>query len=281
MNDLRIPVSKEEVRALNASGILRSRNGRQRLIVWHRRIGLASALLVIFLALSGLLLNHANRLGLDQSQVNADWLLRWYGFPPAQEPVGFRAGERWLSWTGARLLLDRKPVMESQTAPIGAAALSDRLLAAAFPDALVLIDADGAVVERLGAESLPGALQRIGMQPGGALAIQTSQGRFSGAANLLEWQPTSADAAWSGAEAVPAVLRTHLMQMQRGPGIPASRVLQDLHSGRIFGAWGPWLMDAAAIAFVIMAVTGIIHWYRQRRRALIYRRRGADRRHHR
>ena len=277
MNDMRFPVPDKNLGALDELSVPRRRNGLQRLIVWHRRIGLATAIIVIFLALSGLLLNHANRLGLDQTEISADWLLRWYGFPPAQEPVSYRAGEYWISWTGARLMLDENPVMETKTAPVGVAALSNALLAAAFADALVLIDAGGAVLERVGAESLPGTLQRIGVQAGGALAVQTPNGRFAAAADLIEWHPTSAEAAWSGAETAPAALRERLLKTQRGPGLPAERVLQDLHSGRIFGAWGPWLMDAAAIAFVIMAITGFVYWFRQRR-ALKYRRYGADRR---
>ena len=43
------------------------------------------------------------------------------------------------------------------------------------------------------------------------------------------------------------------------------RVLLDLHSGRIMGAVGPWIMDAAAILLLVLALTGIWMWTALRR----------------
>lgn len=279
MNDVRFPVPKQQPQRVSRPGIARRRTSAQWLIVWHRRIGLAAAIVVVLLAVSGLLLNHTHRLGLDQTQVTANWLLRWYGFPTAADAISYRAGEQWISWTGARLMLDDKPVMETQTAPIGAAALPQGLLAAGFPDALALIDAGGAIIERIGAESLPGTLQRIGTNTEGLIVVETPQGRFVADRDLIAWRATNADPAWSHTADAPAALREQLLRAERGPGLPAERVLQDLHSGRIFGPWGPWLMDAAAIAFVVMAITGIVFWWNQRRRTMTYRRSGEDRRH--
>ena len=49
------------------------------LYLWHRYIGLAAALFVIVLTVTGLLLNHTEELGLDSSSVQSDTLLDWYG----------------------------------------------------------------------------------------------------------------------------------------------------------------------------------------------------------
>ncbi|CAN0486468.1 unnamed protein product, partial [Phaeothamnion confervicola] len=152
-------------------------------------------------------------------------------------------------------------------AAIGAVALGNGLVAAAFADGIVLLAADGNVVERLGAASLPDAPQRIGLTDSARLALGTAQGTFVADADLIAWQPARATPAWSAPQAAPPALRDALALAQRGAGLSAERVLLDLHSGRLFGAWGPWVMDAAAIVFVILALTGIIHWGWRRRRA--------------
>jgi uncharacterized iron-regulated membrane protein len=38
-------------------------------------------------------------------------------------------------------------------------------------------------------------------------------------------------------------------------------VLLDLHSGRIVGGWGIYLVDIIALLFIIIAITGIWMWW--------------------
>ena len=42
------------------------------------------------------------------------------------------------------------------------------------------------------------------------------------------------------------------------------RVLLDLHSGRLFGPWGVRLVDAMALLFAVLAVSGLIISWRRR-----------------
>jgi hypothetical protein len=263
MNDVRMAFigKRLENGRVNAA---RAGNATQGLIVWHRRLGIAVALIVLLLAVTGLLLNHTHRLGLDNTHVTASWLLRWYGYPPV-EMVSHRVGERWITWTGRRLYLQDKPVMETDGAPVGAVAAGNRVIVVAFPDLLVLLDPDGKIMERLGRESLPGGLRRIGAS-GERIVAATAAGQAVADADLVTWQPSQAAARWSTPQEAPAALRERLLSAERGPGLSAERVLQDVHSGRIFGRWGPWVMDAAAILFVILAVTGITCWWARRAR---------------
>ncbi len=43
-----------------------------------------------------------------------------------------------------------------------------------------------------------------------------------------------------------------------GGGLPLERVVLDLHSGRLFGWLGPYVMDAAALGLLIVAITGLL-----------------------
>ena len=58
--------------------------------LWHRRIGLLALVLVIILAITGIMLNHTEKLNLDNTFINNSLLLSWYGIEPEEEPISFR-----------------------------------------------------------------------------------------------------------------------------------------------------------------------------------------------
>lgn len=76
-----------------------------------------------------------------------------------------------------------------------------------------------------------------------------------------------------------AALKLHTVHLQSGwlhswyglpdpketefPGLTADRVLLDLHTGKFFGQWGPYVMDAAALAFLFLTGTGFYLWWRR------------------
>jgi hypothetical protein len=47
---------------------------------WHRRVGVTSAVFVIILAVTGLILNHNIMLDLHNVHITNPWLLEWYGY---------------------------------------------------------------------------------------------------------------------------------------------------------------------------------------------------------
>ena len=49
----------------------------------------------------------------------------------------------------------------------------------------------------------------------------------------------------------------------RGKGLSMERVVLDLHSGRIFGHYGIYLMDTAAIALLWLSLSGLWVWWRR------------------
>ena len=69
-----------------------------------------------------------------------------------------------------------------------------------------------------------------------------------------------------------------LLVAYRGNGLKLERVILDLHSGRIFGDYGVYLMDAAAIALLWLSFSGLWVWNSRRRKML---RKKHYRKHHR
>jgi uncharacterized iron-regulated membrane protein len=82
---------------------------------------------------------------------------------------------------------------------------------------------------------------------------------------FLKWAETDRlEADWSQAQTPAPQLRAALAQAWRGTGLSLERVLLDIHSGRILGAWGIWLVDAAAVLFLVLAASGVWLWSRRR-----------------
>lgn len=243
------------------------------LYVWHRYVGISAALLVLLLAATGLILNHSDDWQLDQRHVQAPWLLDWYGIRAPKDVASFAVGAQRLSQLGSRLYLDQQQVAEA-TAPLAGAVRSQDMIVAALADTVILLTPDGEVIERLGpAHGTPAGIRRLGLGPAGQIVAQTQGQVLINNADMEQWRPASdvanPDIQWSLGSALPDALRHQLEQQFRGQGLPWERVLLDVHSGRIIGSWGPWIMDAAAILMFFLALSGIVLWLkgllRQRR----------------
>ncbi len=257
-------------------GAARVRRLFRSLYLWHRYIGLSAALLVVVLAISGILLNHAGGLALKQRYVHGGWLLDWYGMhaptpdagwslPGRGEPVGLLGGRLFIGETLTGIELP----------DLRGALTMPEFIVAASSDSLLLLSPRGEQLDRLDRlAGLPhGEVRRIGMIAG-RLAAGIGAGRYVADDDLLNWRPlpTGSRVAWSESRALPDPLAQRLREDYREHLLDWERVLLDLHSGRILGQGGVWLMDAAAIMLLLLAMSGTAVWLRQKAKQRAHRR---------
>jgi len=236
----------------------------RRSVIWHRRVGLVIASLVVVIVATALPLNHIDRLGLDRRIVTSDALLDWYGMKPRGRPVSFRIGDDWLTWLGGALYLNDRP-LDRSVPPIRGAVAVDGLVIVAAPPGLVVFTEGGTLVEKISAAGLPRPIEAIGLADGGRIALRTSRGPVSASADLLDWTPVTAPVDWVRPAAPPAALENAILRAWRGRGLPWSRLLLDIHTGRILGPWGPYLVDAASLALLFLVGTGLYNRLRVRK----------------
>lgn len=235
---------------------------------WHRRLGLVAALFVLLLAVSGIVLNHSSDWGLDRRMVEWPALRLAYGDRGADLPA-YRAGERWVYRAASgKVYLDALEVAPCRGELVGAEPV-DGLLAVACTEELLLLTAAGQLVEAAsGSTGLPVPLSAIGSADS-AVVLQSG-----GSWRLADLDRMVFDRALTGGTAVrqqtaaglPAQLR------QAIPGQDAwlnwERLLLDLHSGRLFGRAGVWVVDALGILLCVLALSGVAMWGLHRRRHL-------------
>jgi hypothetical protein len=233
---------------------------------WHRRIGLISAIFVVILAITGLPLHHADSLGLTQSHVKSDWLLDSYGIEPPQNYTSFAVGNHYITASEGYLYFNHQVLSSNISGLKGAVALSN-LIVAVTPSSLFLLTLEGELIDQ---QSLPnekiGTVNGIAVE-GEQLIIGTNRGMFAASENFDSFNSINFFKApkWITSVKLPESHWQTLQQNIRGQALNWERVLIDTHSGRLFGPLGPWVMDAAAILFLLMAISGIWLWTRKKR----------------
>lgn len=240
---------------------------QQRLfLLWHRYMGITVALFAVMLVITGWLINHTEALRMDSRYVQADFILDWYGIEAPDQVKSFALGEHWISQLDDRLYLDGRPLSGNYARLVGAMKFAN-MLVAALNDEIVLLTPEGRLIERLGsAAGIPSDIQGIALGPDDNLLINAAEGQYRTDAQLLEWHKSSVpDPEWVRPDPTPERLRNQLVETYRGSILPWERVVLDLHSGRIFGWWGEWLIDFVALLILALAITGSWIWWKYRR----------------
>lgn len=237
------------------------------LFLWHRYFGLTAALFVLILAITGLLLNHSSDLRLDKRHVQTAWLLDWYGISAPAVGASFAVNGRWASEAG-RYIYWNDRLLEGLQPPLRGAVAFQEGAIVATANALWWLKPEGEVVAKLGPlDGLPSGIEAIALHDG-VIALHTAHGDYLGDRELLAWTPGAAltEMRWATPATPSTELRVRLARAQRGEGLTLERVLLDLHSGRLFGRYGPYVMDGAALLMVLLAITGVWHWAQRKRR---------------
>ena len=235
------------------------------LYIWHRYIGISTAIFVIVLTFTGLVLNHTDELELDAAYVQSDFMLDWYGITAPGELVSYQAGSAYITAVNNKIFWGSKPLLHISAPLAGVQAFGDLvvIVAAGSP---VLFTAEGELVEKLeNVVGVPTGIQAIGLSSQGLLAVKTARGVYQADENLLEWvRADSAGINWSYTHVTEPALLKSLQKAYRGTGLPMERIMLDLHSGRILGRAGVYIMDATAIGFLLLAASGVWLWVRRR-----------------
>lgn len=233
----------------------------------HAKLGVAAMLYLIFLVCSGWALNHAATLKLDQHETSAPWLMSWYGISSATPDTGFLTQSTHLAWAGDKWSLGDQVITHQHEQPLGAVE-TEGVIYIATPHSLSLFQADGQLLDKLDSASLPAtpitALGKIGHQ----LAVKTQHGIFL-TNDGLNWEKRDATKIqWSASQTLPDSVKQRL-QHDLAPSISMQRILQDIHSGRILGQYGPVFVDLVGLALLTLGLSGLWMFWRTARQGRI------------
>lgn len=230
----------------------------------HYWLGLGLALPLVMLAISGVLLNHSDDLNLDKRYSGYPLLLKLYGIKPAAPETGYPLAGHWVTQARDSLWLDAKKLDTTTRAPLVGAARLDNLLVVAQPAQLRVYTRDGRNVEHLDLPPTRTPISAITAH-NGRLLLRGTHGVFSTTSDFAAWSDTTQPWPNIGAtqQALPPQLRKRIARQLAADTLTWEKILLDLHSGRIFGSWGPYCVDAVALITLALAITGCMLWLRR------------------
>ena len=233
----------------------------------HRSLGASAAIFIIFMVISGIIINHSHSLELDRRHLSASYLLEWYGLAGPEKIVSYELGEDWLSFAGSQVFLNDSGVSNISNA-VGATRYQDMFIIAAT-DELLLLDKTGQLIERQSWENHgTKPIESIGLLTGGAVVLKSGQVNWQADTDFIAWNPTvdaRVEPDWSAPTPTPQNLEQAITRQYRGEGPSLERLLLDLHSGRFFGPVGVLIYDLIALALGFLAISGLVLWARGRR----------------
>ncbi len=231
---------------------------------WHRRIGLLAATFIIFLVITGIVLQHSDELGLPTKNLSSTWLLNYYGIKP--NPITtYQLGNQTISHAGDYLYLSGNPITENIDNLFGAIRQNNQFIVATARS-LLLIDLEGNLIDEI--TELDGLIEHplgISKSDQGNIIIRGSTNYWEGNSDLVDWHEYDGPHPnWVASSitlpSLKQVIESHDMSQQ----ISLERFLLDAHSGRVFGKYGVYVIDFAAILLLLLALTGIWLWSSRR-----------------
>ncbi len=246
----------------------------------HRWLGVIAAFWLILLAVTGVLLQHAEDWGLDKKPVRSAWLLSLHGLTPTawvyNQISGSESDPVKVQQFGQRIF--RLPVSNRQWLDLPARPLvvfssgkspDNQHLWLVFSSEIWQLSPSGELINQWDAfNGLPAPIKHTSLD-NNALILSTPDGPFAfnlATGQLAEAPPTARNNAKS------RPLR--LLAPQKIPGMLVNdRISQNLlswqkvifswHAG-LLGTW--WLNDLAAIALTYLAFSGIWLFFRKNRK---------------
>jgi len=235
------------------------------LYLWHRRIGIVAALLFLILSVTGIMLNHSPSLSLDKTHVNNAWLLNWYGIEAPELIRSFPSNQHYVSQIGENIFFDKRP-LALQNQDLTGTIFLDGMVFVSTQERLLALTASGETIEN---QALPKILLNKVIRIGSAgkhLVIEAQGATLHIDSNMDRWQdkPSPEDIRWARPVSPPTKLVAALKNRQSP--LSLERVVLDLHSGRLFGSDGVYVMDAAAIILLLLSLSGSFLWLQHHHR---------------
>lgn len=229
----------------------------------HRAIGIFSAFFVLFLSLSGFILNHAHNWGIDQKGIAFKPLLHWYGIETKTTSTGFKFGNNWLSNQQQNLYWNQQKIAPCKK--LKTVLPYQNYLLVFCSDQIIVLTTTGLIVEKL--NEFPEPIKQMSLSADGSLIfVHAESRRYQLDLEILDFLPANGDSGklfFNDPGNLPSSLQSDLDGALVDHSITWERVLLDLHSGRFFGRLGVLFVDLLAFMFFILSITGAWLWLRR------------------
>jgi hypothetical protein len=232
--------------------------------------------------ITGILLNHTEGFSLKQKQITNALILDWYGieYPPVQ--LSKVSDHRTLLSFNQTLYVNAKDLHIQCNTLLGVLENQTRHLIALCTNGIVWLNRSNKQIANLtsydfGLDRDTGQWKRIGViNDSSEIAIEFSKGNIQQLDLMNESlipvdTDTDFDITWIPAPEMKDLQALSQEEKDMLPalfGLPVERLVQDIHSGRILGPWGVWLVDGFSLIFLFISLSGCLIWIRSKKKKI-------------
>ncbi|MCW8929837.1 MAG: PepSY domain-containing protein [Gammaproteobacteria bacterium] len=238
-------------------------------IIFHRWIGLSSLLLLILVSITGILLNHTEEFSLDEQYINNNWLQKWYGIKMPEQQKIIKLDNDHFAQIGKQIYFNQLRIAEDN-APLRGVYKTNDFNVIILRDSLYLLTFDGDLIEKINSENgLPTPISHAGFSDSKnkQIILEIKKKLYTTKDNFISWSEAKTEII------SPLILgkpdndvKENYRNAYLGNELSLERVILDLHSGRLFGSLGIYLMDFAAIILIMLGLSGTWIWSRRFRK---------------
>jgi len=249
--------------------------------IWHKRIGIIAALMVMWLAFSGIVINHGDTLQLNKTKVNSTWLNKMYGIDQTIViPPAFFILDNYFFCFQGNLYANLEVVATCESDLLAAAVLNlesvnpESVPATApqlilFNDIeLIVLDETYTVVDRINVSLFENKFTGLSIVDEKLILIEKGNSnlwhlslqdlKLEAFTAIYEAEKSSqSEAGKSIPQLKPRALPAEIVEQLSFSGVDLEKVLLDAHSGKLFGSLGVLIVDFFALAFVVLGITGL------------------------
>jgi hypothetical protein len=233
-----------------------------KLLKFHKIIGLFVCLVLIHLSVTGIALNHTNKLNLNQTKISWDWLLNAYGISVPETKIAFSVEGKIFHLTNSQIFMNTQSIMRSNDMLVGVINFDNQFIVSTN-NSIISINKSGDFIKKIKLpENSLRKINKIGSYSDGII-IEINEIKFMSDKNLENWVPKKNSGAvkWSTKISIPADMNNQIKTYYVGEGITIEQIILDLHSGVIFKSAGKFFMDIIALLLIFMSVSGVWIWF--------------------
>ena len=262
----------------------RSKVSRKKLLKYHKIIGLFVCLVLIHLSVTGIALNHTDKLNLNQTKISWNWLLNAYGISVPETKIAFAIEGNFFHLTNSKIFMNTQSIMRSEDILVGVINFDNQFIISTTDD-IILINKSGDFIKKIKLPeiSVP-KINKIGSYVDG-IVVEINEIKFISDKNLENWVPKKDSDAdkwtteisiplenwvpkkdsdtvkWSTEISIPRDMSNQIKKYYVGKGITIEQIILDLHSGVIFKSAGKFFMDIIALLLIFMSISGVWIWF--------------------
>ncbi len=229
----------------------------------HRSLAWVMAFGLIYVTLSGVLLNHSKSLDLHEIQIKNPWLLEWYGQSAPVISQSFAINQHWISRINQNFYWDDKTL--TLQGEIQQIISHQSFVFIRLDKQIAFLSDSGELIDLIAFPeniSEPNA-SRLFVNQQQIYLINNDQAwslnaDYSEFVLNSEYQiPTfKIKVAETNKNPLPEVLKTKLLALAPS-NLTLEKIILELHNGYFLGPIGPWLLDLFALLILITIISGI------------------------